>query len=289
MDNALLVIGGDKRHYMAAGIIKTAGYDIYMYGFERLPCSGFNVTGKTCLPYADYVLMPAPYKDDEGYIKMPFSDVRITLSEICPHIGAGTCIVFGGEDEESKKLFDTCGLYSFDLLKDEAYAVRNAYITAQAAAMIALKTIEKALSDCSVLICGYGRIGKSLARILKVYNCKITVSARKEKDLEWIKSEGFEAVNTCGISGIIGEKDIIFNTVPFRIIGEKELACVKRGACIIELASKPHGIDMDEAKRRGIEVLLELGLPGRCFPESAAGAVADAFLNIAAKRMVACQ
>ena len=38
----------------------------------------------------------------------------------------------------------------------------------------------------NVLVLGYGRIGKSLSRMLKGIGAKVTVEARKEEDLSWI-------------------------------------------------------------------------------------------------------
>ena len=46
-------------------------------------------------------------------------------------------------------------------------------------------------------------------------------------------------------------------------------------APIVELASPPYGMDMQEAVRRGLQVCVEGGLPGRYAPMDAGGALFD--------------
>jgi dipicolinate synthase subunit A len=287
MRKTVLVFGGDRRQYIAAEILHDRGYDIAVCGFEKMAHqSNLKSVEAESLPYADFCLLPAPYKDTDGAIKMPFSDRRVKLYQVSAQLNPNAAVVFGGADEESKNIFSDLNLSSFDILADETYTIRNAFITSQAAVMLACSRSLRALSDCSVLICGYGRIGKTLSDILKGFRASITVTARKEKDLEWIRTEGAKAVNTADIHTVIGENDIIFNTIPSRVIYKRELEMAKKDAIFIELASKPHGIDFEEAKRLGLETYIELGLPGRFFPYSAAIAVADAFQRIAIKRMV---
>jgi len=282
MRKTVLVFGGDKRHYIAAEILQDRGYDVAVCGFEKMAHqSNLKSVEAESLPYADFCLLPAPYKDIDGAVKMPFSDKRVKLYKICAQLNPNAMIVFGGADEDSRNIFSDLNLSSYDILADETYTVKNAFITSQAAVMLACSRSLRALSDCGIMICGYGRIGKTLLQLLKGFHAEITVTARKEKDLEWIRTEGSKAVNTGDIHTVIGENDIIFNTIPSRVIYKRELEMAKKDAIFIELASKPHGIDFDEAKRLGLETYIELGLPGRFFPYSAAIAVADAFQRIA--------
>lgn len=281
MKKTVLIIGGDKRYYIAADMIADFGYTVYACGFDLLPENHkLRTASFSNLPYTDYVLLPAPYQDPDGMVKMPFSEKRLKLYDIIPQINPDAYIVTGGVDMEAQVLFDHSGLPYYDLLQDESYTVKNAFITSQAAVMIAASKSDKALSDCNILICGYGRIGKSLSVLLKAYGCKITVSARKEKDIEWIGIGGFEPVYTDEIETVMENQDIVFNTIPCCVLGQKELNRANKNVLLLELASKPFGIHFEEASRLGLKTYVELGLPGRCFPNSAAKTVADAFQRI---------
>lgn len=281
MKESVLVIGGDKRYYIAADMISDLGLTVYAFGFELLANNPKIRTAVfSNLPYTDYILLPAPYQDADGAIKMPFCEKRLKLEEVLPQINPDAYVVTGGVDFEAQVLFDKFGIPYYDLLLDESYAVKNAFITSQAALMIAASKSSKALSDCNILICGYGRIGKSLACLLKAFGSNITVSARKDKDIEWIDVGGYNPVYTHEIDSIIENQDIIFNTIPACVLGQKELTRAQKNVLLLELASKPFGINFEEASRLGLKTYVELGLPGRCFPNSAAKTVADAFQRI---------
>lgn len=284
MKEIVLVIGGDKRYYLAAEMIAEKGYAVTIAGFDRLPENHrLKTADLTALPYSDYILLPAPFADADGYIRMPFSDARQSISDLCVQFNPDACILLGGVDLKTQTLLENHGFAYFDLLTDEPYAARNAFITSQAAVMLAASKSPKALSDCNILICGFGRIGKTLAALLKGYGSRITVSARKDKDIEWIGIQGYRPVDTGELHTVIHEQDIIFNTVPFCVWGRSELEKTKKGVQIMELASKPFGIDFEAASALGINTMIEPGLPGRCFPVSAAAAVTDAFQRIAKK------
>ena len=70
--------------------------------------------------------------------------------------------------------------------------------------------------------------------------------------------------------------NVIFNTVPARVMGEDVLAMVGRGALVMELASAPYGVDIAAAKRLGVHVEVEGGIPGRYAPLEAGAALFEA-------------
>ena len=60
--------------------------------------------------------------------------------------------------------------------------------------------------------------------------------------------------------------DYIFNTIPYIILDESKLIKIKKECLIIDLASKPYGVDMSVAARIGIKVIIAPGLPGKVAP-----------------------
>lgn len=65
--------------------------------------------------------------------------------------------------------------------------------------------------------------------------------------------------------------DFIFNTVPAPVITEELLSRVKKGVTVIDIASKPGGVDFEFCQKNGICAKLCLGLPGKYAPKSSAG------------------
>ena len=89
---------------------------------------------------------------------------------------------------------------------------------------------------------------------------------------------GYTAVNTAALEGI-GKYDFIFNTIPSMIFGEKTLEKTA-GGVVIDLASKPGGVDLEACKRLGINGFAALSLPGRTAPQTAAGIIKETICNI---------
>ena len=135
--------------------------------------------------------------------------------------------------------------------RNESYAVRNAALTAEAAAAMLMERSGSALMAMDVLIAGYGRIGRQLARRLAAFGARVTVAARRPESRALAETDGFHSVDIMSISGTY---DAVVNTVP---------------ACL-DLASAPGGW-ADETP-----VLHAPGLPGQYAPALAARILRDA-------------
>ena len=108
----------------------------------------------------------------------------------------------------------------------------------------------------------------------------VYASARKKHDFEWIRAFGYLPVNTKDVRDVVERCSVIFNTVPNLVLSEKELHCLTDNCLVIDLASKPGGIDFEAAKKLGIHVIWALSLPGKNLPVSAGRAVAKTIINI---------
>src|SRR5205823_1711773 len=57
--------------------------------------------------------------------------------------------------------------------------------------------------------------------------------------------------------------DLLFSTVPVRVVGEDVLARLPKAALVVDLAAPPGGVDFDAAKRLGINAIWGRGLGSR--------------------------
>jgi len=78
--------------------------------------------------------------------------------------------------------------------------------------------------------------------------------------------------------------DIVFNTVPAMVLDRDLLFKLNKEALIIDLASKPGGVDFLAAEELGIKTIHALGLPGKTAPVSAARIIKDTIYNILEER-----
>ena len=56
------------------------------------------------------------------------------------------------------------------------------------------------------------------------------------------------------------------------------------GALVVDLASRPGGVDQEAARVLGLRTLWAQGLPGKWAPETAAAAIREAVYNILGER-----
>ena len=158
--------------------------------------------------------------------------------------------------------------------------ISNALPTAEGAIQIALEELPITLHGARVLVIGFGRVGKALSRRLAGLGAKVSVAARKWADLAWAESCGYCGEQTEHLAGWLCGYDLVVNTVPAPVLGLTELADLKPDCLVIDLASKPGGVDFDAAARLGVKVIWALSLPGKVAPVTAGQCIQTTIYNI---------
>lgn len=156
----------------------------------------------------------------------------------------------------------------------------NTLPTAEGAIQIALEELPITLQGCRTLVLGYGRLGRALAPRLTALGAKVSVAARKWSDLAWIEAAGCTAEHSGELRGWLCAFDLIINTVPTRLLGEEALVELKPGCLVIDLASKPGGVDWEAARRLGVRTVWALSLPGKVAPVTAGKSIRSTIYNI---------
>lgn len=163
----------------------------------------------------------------------------------------------------------------------EEYQIAIARLTAEGA--IALLRPETGLSGAHILLLGYGRIARLLARELQKAGALVTAAARSSEQRAWAEAEGIEALPLDALSGALDRFDVIIGTIPAPVLTEPLLALVRKDALLLELASAPGGIDAAAAHERGLRYIRAPGLPAKYAPERAAVILRDAVYAAAAE------
>lgn len=81
----------------------------------------------------------------------------------------------------------------------------------------------------------------------------------------------------------MGKFDIIINNIPTLILDKSRLNLLKKDVLILDLASKPGGVDFEYAKKQNIKTIWALGLPGKVAPVSAAEYIKNVLYHIIEK------
>ena len=175
-------------------------------------------------------------------------------------------LVVGGmfSDGLIKEIEGKQGEYA-DYFSNEAYVLKNAYITSQGALRLLLETTSDFLVGKKVLITGFGRIGKSLAGMLKAIGMKVFVAVRSEIAATEAAACGFEVFKISQTASTLFYYDYIFNTVPERIFEKNHIKHIRDDAYYFELASFPFGADKADFSACDKHFVNGSALPGRYF------------------------
>ena len=280
------IIGGDLRQIRLANALADEGYPVSVYGFDPdapyLTLCPKNSLSEA-LEGANIVVLPLPAVAEAGFISTPYFKGKIEVSPLLEKMNKNQILLGGKIDEALKTLIDVHNIYAIDYFMREELTVLNAIPTAEGAISIALNETATTLCGSKCLVIGFGRIGKVLCKMLSGIGAKVCAAARKPDAFAWIDAYGYDKCHTDSIESIIGEYDIIFNTVPHKVLGKKTLKNVQSDALIIDLASKPGGVDLNAAKEYGVKTVWALSLPGRVAPISAGDIIKQTILNICAE------
>lgn len=283
MNRKILILGGDLRQLTVAKEFKNDGFDVSFYGFdnstESIPYYIYSDLEKGILEN-DILIMGIPLSRDNLYLNAPFSKKNIKLSEITEYSDSKKLLFGGILNSSFKSELKAKNILSFDYGLREELSVYNVIPTVEGAISIAINETPFTLHGSNILICGFGRIGKILAKSLSSLGVNVTVSARKLEDLSWIDCYGYKKIKTKNIYDNINRFDIIFNTIPSLVIDEECLKRVKKNSVIIDLASGSGGIDFKYAKLLDIKVIRALSLPGKIAPQTAGIIIKNTISNI---------
>lgn len=161
-----------------------------------------------------------------------------------------------------------------------SFVEENGAITAEGALQIAMRHRLRTLRGSDVLVIGYGGIGKPLSAMLKSLGADVSVAVRREEQLWILKGEGYRPILSKDLLQFAGEYDVIFNTAPQLLLTRPVLEQLSPGVLIVDLASRPGGVDWKTAREMELKAIHALALPGQLTPVSGAIAIQHAIYQI---------
>jgi dipicolinate synthase subunit A len=282
-DIRFAVIGGDIRSIKLANFIAADGYKVNIYGFNNASFDlGLSESPdySSAIAGAKIILGPVPFSNDNETVNAPFHQGKIYINEILQVMSKDQILIAGRVTEKVAQLVRVYNVNVIDILEREDMAVLNAIPTAEGAIQIAMEEMPTTLHNSNVMVLGFGRIGKILAKMLDGIGARVYVEARKYSDIAWIKSYGYTPLLIGELEKYVGDMNIIFNTIPYKVLDSNILDVINKDCLIIDLASKPGGVDFDRAKSLGLKAIWALSLPGKVAPVTAAKYIKETVFNI---------
>lgn len=282
MKKEVSVIGGDLRQLTLARLLQQDGYRVKLYGFDKklAPDQLERAQSLAEAAQSPMLVLPIPASADNVTINAPFAKCAIHIDELVSNINSEKLVFAGKPSIILKDWFLSKNVKLLDYFDREELMVKNAIPTAEGALELAMAETPKTIYKSKCLVLGYGRIGKVLSRMLQDLGAEVSVSARKCADLAWIEANGCRAVRTGAVEEDISAYDIIFNTIPVVVLDQELLAKINGDTLVIDLASKPGGVDFQTAKELGVKVIWALSLPGKVAPITSGEIIKDTIINM---------
>jgi len=286
MEKHIGVIGGDQRILILAKSLADKGFDVLLWATDKSkvfnsPNINFAETLDEVIEKSKVLIGPIPFTQDGKYIFAPLSQQSVEIQSLIEKLSCRDIVLIASVIPESvKNLCREKNIKFFDLYEKEELAILNAIPTVEGCLMIAIEKMPITLHSSNILILGYGRIGKVLAKVLRGFEANIYVASRKSSDLTWCKAFGFLPVRLCDIAEYVNKMDLIINTIPAVVVTKEVIDRMRADTLVIDLASKPGGVDFEYAREKDIEVVHALSLPGKVAPVTAAKYISEVLLSL---------
>lgn len=279
MIEKISIIGGDLRIKKLSEMLANDGIKVYTYGLEKQENVEQCNSIKQLVESSDIIIGPVPFSSNGKTINATFSNKEILISDLTNELDGKTFIAGAIKDNVYELLKDK-NVNIIDILKREELSVLNSISTAEGAIQIAMEQTEITLCDSNILILGFGRIGKVLAKMLDGIGANVYCEARKPQDIAWIKAYGYTPVDLKNLNENLNKFDVIMNTIPSVVLDSSNLYNVKKDCLIIDLASNPGGVDKQEVKKRNLKFVWALSLPGKVAPVTSAKCIKETIYNV---------
>ena len=277
------VLGGDLRQGKLAQLLAEDGHTVHTYALEEPQERVAGLYPEHSLAYidrADCVVLPLPVTGEDGALNAPGSPERHALPSILERLRPGQLLCGGRVDAPVRELAQARGLRLQDYFAREELAVANAVPTAEGAVQLAMEHLPITIHGARVLVLGFGRVGKLTAQRFQALGARVSTAARRCEQLAWAQAMGLGAERLDQLGGWLCGYDLVVNTVPARVLDRTALEELRPDCLILDLASKPGGVDLNAAGALGLTVVWALSLPGKTAPVTAGRAIRDTIYNI---------
>lgn len=276
-----LCVGGDARQiYMSR---KLSGFGkVYTYKICGEPENTVSLESPCMMTEkADVLVLPMM----SGGLEIPCQGgAKVYCHELVPCLRTNAVVTGGRLSTEQIEYFSALGFDVTDYFKREELVIKNCIPTAEGALQLAMQELGRTVFGCQTLIIGYGRVAKATARLFSAAQARVVCTARSLAAIAEAENSGYGAFHINELYGHMGKYELIINTVPSMVLDSRMLAAVAKDTIIIDLASKPGGVDFKAAAKMNRRAIHALSLPGKVAPITSGEIISEAVKNIIIER-----
>ncbi|MNI43396.1 Dipicolinate synthase subunit A [compost metagenome] len=273
-------MGGDARQLEVIQKFTELDATVTLIGFDNLQRQFNGVLNAKLTPdllrTMDALILPAVGTDEAGQVDSIFSTEEMILTdEHISSLPSHAKVYTGMAKSYLKKLCAQHSIQVVELFDRDDVAIYNSIPTAEGALMMAIQNTDITIHGSMSMVLGFGRTGFTMAKTLQGLGAQVKVGVRKPEHYARVWEMGFHPFYTRDLYEEVGNIDLLFNTIPTMIVTAQVITNIPHRAVIIDLASKPGGVDFRFAEKRGVKAMLAPGLPGIVAPKTAGRIMAN--------------
>ncbi len=284
MDQKMIACAmADARSAAMAQRLSAFGFDVVVWGnqewCEASKCR--SLPSFAALADCHAVVLPTPSFDGQGRLHLGGGHTGEAAEDIFGLVGSNIPIFAGLVGDHVQRLSHQTHTKLIDYMQEQELQWRNAIPTAEGAIFLAMQRLNITLHGSHVAVLGYGRIATVLSERLAALGAKVTVAARNPKDLVRVELAGYRPLpikDEHSLLPLTTGYDVIFNTIPYRILTPTVLSRLHAKTLLVELASAPGGWDASQVDAE--RAIYAPGIPGKYAPKTAGDIVARTIYSL---------
>lgn len=262
------MLGGDRREQEIARRAAATGADVRAYGFPwpnaGIPGVKYLSDPGAVLDNAKFALFPIPGISAAGALFAPSAEAPIVpdrklLSRMSPHAH----IILGWADKNLKMHADALSIKLHEYEWDRSLMLHRTPAIVEGLLKIVIENTDITIHGANACVVGQGTIGAVLTRYLVALGARTSVVARNPEQRAAAFVAGATPHRFEELPDLAPRLNLLFSTVPTRVVGESVLTRLEGSALIVDLAAPPGGVDFEAAKRLGLKAIWGRGLGSR--------------------------
>ena len=262
------MLGGDKREQEIARRAAATGAQVRAHGFpwpvDGIPGVQHLVDPAAVLEGARFALFPIPGIAASGALFAPAASApiipdRAMLAKMAPRAH----IILGWADQNLKNHCEALSIKLHEYEWDRSLMLQRTPAIIEGLLKIIIENTAITIHNAQACVVGQGTIGAVLARYLMALGAHTHVAARNPEQRAAAYVAGATPHVLAELPELAPRLDLLFSTVPTRVVGEDVLARLPKTALVVDLAAPPGGVDFDAAKRLGLNAIWGRGLGSR--------------------------
>lgn len=227
----------------------------------------------------DILIGPTPFSKDGINIDSADKFPKTAISDIINHPEYPKIIAGGNIPKYLIHEMSNFPVLFKDFMKDTEFTEINSRLTAEGLLKYIIENTSCSIENAKILIAGYGRCGKPIARKLSLLGGIIAVCDNDALQAAAGKQQGYSFYDINGYTDTPADFDFIINTIPSPVFKAPFLRKLKRDCVLFDIASAPGGFDNDICQGLALKVIRCPGIPGKTAPRTSGTAMADSILS----------